>query len=67
MCGTDYKSNCNQYFRFQLISNDSKMIRTSGVITDEGKRLFLYKSKIKAVNTSFYDGKIEVDIVYNKN
>ncbi|MFQ5496593.1 MAG: ArsR family transcriptional regulator [Nitrosopumilus sp.] len=54
------------YRRIQLL-HDSKMIRTSGVITDEGKRLFLYKSKIKAVNTSFHDGKIDVDIVYNKN
>jgi len=43
------------------------MIRTSGVITDEGKRLFLYKSKIKAVNTSFHDGKIDVDVVFNHN
>jgi len=54
------------YRRIQQL-HDSKMIRTSGVITDEGKRLFLYKSKIKAVNTSFHDGKIDVDIVYNKN
>ena len=54
------------YRRIQVL-HDSKMIRTSGVITDEGKRLFLYKSKIKAVNTSFHDGKIDVDIVFNKN
>jgi predicted transcriptional regulator len=54
------------YRRIQLL-HDSKMIQTSGVITDEGKRLFLYKSKIKAVNTSFHDGKIDVDVVFNKN
>ena len=54
------------YRRIQQL-HDSKMIRTSGVITDEGKRLFLYKSKIKAVNTSFSDGKIDVDVVFNKN
>jgi predicted transcriptional regulator len=54
------------YRRIQLL-HDSKMIRTSGVITDEGKRLFLYKSKIKEVNTSFHDGKIDVDVVFNKN
>jgi len=42
------------------------MIRTSGVITEEGKMLFLYKSKIKEVNTSFHDGKIDVDVVFNK-
>jgi len=54
------------YRRIQQL-HDSKMIRTSGVITDEGKRLFLYKSKIKAVNTSFHDGKIDVDVVFNPN
>ena len=54
------------YRRIQQL-HDSKMIRTSGVITDEGKRLFLYKSKIKAVNTSFHDGIIDVDVVFNKN
>ena len=52
------------YRRIQQL-HDSKMIRTSGVITDEGKRLFLYKSKIKAVNTSFHDGKIDVVVVFN--
>ncbi|MGY5148207.1 MAG: ArsR family transcriptional regulator [Candidatus Nitrosopumilus sp. bin_7KS] len=54
------------YRRIQQL-HDSKMIRTSGVITDEGKRLFLYKSKIKAVNTSFHDGKIDVDVIFNPN
>jgi len=54
------------YRRIQQL-HDSKMIRTSGVITDEGKRLFLYKSKIKEVKTSFHDGKIDVDVVFNKN
>jgi len=53
------------YRRIQQL-HDSKMIRTSGVITDEGKRLFLYKSKIKEVKTSFHDGKIDVDVVFNK-
>ena len=52
------------YRRIQQL-HDSKMIRTSGVITEEGKRLFLYKSKIKEVNTSFHDGKIDVDVVFN--
>jgi len=54
------------YRRIQQL-HDLKMIQTSGVITDEGKRLFLYKSKIKEVNTSFHDGKIDVDVVFNKN
>ena len=54
------------YRRIQQL-HDSKMIRTSGVITEEGKRLFLYKSKIKEVNTSFSDGKLDVEVVFNKS
>ena len=54
------------YRRIQQL-HDSNMVRTSGVITEEGKRLFLYKSKIREVNTRFYDGKITVDVVFNKN
>ena len=54
------------YRRIQQL-HDSKMIRTSGVITEEGKRLFLYKSKIKEVKTSFSDGKLDVEVVFNKS
>jgi len=54
------------YRRIQQL-HDLKMIRTSGVITEEGKRLFLYKSKIKEVKTSFSDGKLDVEVVFNKN
>ena len=54
------------YRRIQQL-HDLKMIRTSGVITEEGKRLFLYKSKIKEVNTSFSDGKLDVEVVFNKS
>ena len=54
------------YRRIQQL-HDGHMIRTSGIITDEGKRLFLYKSKIKEVNTRYCDGKISVDVVINKN
>ncbi|KAF6247399.1 transcriptional regulator [Nitrosopumilus sp. b3] len=54
------------YRRIQQL-HDSHMVRTSGVITEEGKRLFLYKSKIKEVNTRFCDGKITVDVVFNTN
>ena len=54
------------YRRIQQL-HDSHMVRTSGIITEEGKRLFLYKSKIKEVNTSFSNGKIEVGVIFNKN
>jgi len=44
---------------------DNKLLRTSGTITDEGKKLFLYKSKIKGIQSTFNDGQVEVDLTPN--
>jgi len=52
------------YRRVQTLY-DNKLIRTSGTITDEGKRLFMYKSKIKGINSKFANGKIEVELIPN--
>ena len=52
------------YRRIQTL-HDNKLLGTSGVITDDGKRLFLYKSKIKGFQSSFNDGKMEVELILN--
>ena len=52
------------YRRIQTL-HDSKLIQTSGMITDEGKRLFLYKSKIKGIKSKFESGKMEVELILN--
>lgn len=44
------------YRRIQTLY-DNKLLRTSGTITDEGKKLFLYKSKIKGIQSIFNDDK----------
>ena len=54
------------YRRIQIL-HDSKLIRTSGTITDEGKRLFLYKSKVKGINSKFGNSKIEVELIPNQH
>ncbi|PIW35233.1 MAG: transcriptional regulator, partial [Nitrosopumilales archaeon CG15_BIG_FIL_POST_REV_8_21_14_020_33_23] len=36
-----------------------------GSISDDGKKYFLYKSKIKAISTSYNGSNIEVEIVPN--
>jgi len=54
------------YRRIQTLY-DSKLILTSGTITDEGKRLFLYKSKVKGINSKFGNGKIEVELIPNQH
>ena len=52
------------YRRIQTL-HDTKLIQTSGMITDEGKRLFLYKSKIKGIKSKFESGKLEVELILN--
>ncbi len=53
------------YRRIQTLY-DNKLLRTSGTITNDGKRLFLYKSKIKGIQSNFCNGQVEVEIILNK-
>ncbi len=52
------------YRRIQTL-HDNNLVKTSGVITEEGKRLFLYKSKVKGIQSRFNDGKTEVELILN--
>ena len=52
------------YRRIQTLY-DNKLVQASGMITDDGKKLFLYKSKIKGINSRYYDGHIEVELITN--
>ena len=52
------------YRRIQTL-HDNKLIQTSGMITDEGNRLFLYKSKIKGIKSKFESGNLDVELILN--
>ena len=52
------------YRRIQTLQ-DSKLLCVSGTISDDGKKLFLYKSKIKGIQSTFNDGQIEVELILN--
>jgi predicted transcriptional regulator len=52
------------YRRLQSL-HDNKLLRISGSISSDGKKYFLYKSKIKAISTSFNGNFVEVEIVPN--
>ena len=54
------------YRRVQNL-HDNKLLHTSGTITDEGKKLFMYKSKIKGMKSIFDNGQIEVELILNNN
>ncbi len=52
------------YRRIQTLC-DNKLLKTSGSISQDGKKFFIYKSKIKSINADFNEGKIKVEIILN--
>ncbi len=52
------------YRRLQVL-HDNKLLGISGSISDDGKKFFLYKSKVKTISTSVNGNKIEIEIVPN--
>lgn len=52
------------YRRVQRLHHD-KLLGISGSISQDGKKYFLYKSKVKSIMTCFNNGSIEVEIVPN--
>jgi len=52
------------YRRVQEL-HDQKLLGISGSINDDGKKYFLYKSKIKSIMACFNGGSLEIEIVPN--
>ncbi|MDE1863427.1 MAG: helix-turn-helix transcriptional regulator [Thaumarchaeota archaeon] len=52
------------YRRVQLLHRH-KLLAISGSISQDGKRYFLYKSKVKSIVTCFGNGSLDVEIVPN--
>ena len=52
------------YRRLQTL-HDNKLLGISGSISDDGKKYFLYKSRVKAIATSFNGRNIEIEVVPN--
>jgi hypothetical protein len=52
------------YRRVQRL-HSHKLLGISGSINEDGKKYFLYKSKIKSIMTCFKNGTLEVEIVPN--
>jgi len=52
------------YRRIQTL-HDNKLLHTSGTISEDGKKLFLYKSKIKGIQSTFSNGQVEVKLILN--
>ncbi len=52
------------YRRLQTL-HDNKLLGISGSISDDGKKYFLYRSKIKAISTTFNGNYVEIEVVPN--
>ena len=52
------------YRRIQTL-HDNKLVGVTGLISSEGKKYFLYKSKVKAITTSCNGNEIEIRVVPN--
>lgn len=52
------------YRRLQTL-HDNKLLGISGSISDDGKKYFLYKSKIKGISTTFNGSYVEIEVVPN--
>ena len=52
------------YRRLQTL-HDNKLLGISGSISDDGKKYFLYRSKVKGISSSFHGNNIEIQIVPN--
>ena len=52
------------YRRLQTL-HDNKLLGITGSISDDGKKYFLYRSKIKAISSSFRGGFVEIEIIPN--
>ncbi len=52
------------YRRLQTLY-DCKLVKISGMISDDGKKFFLYKSKIRSLCASFTGNYVEIEVVPN--
>ena len=52
------------YRRLQTLQ-DNKLLQISGMINEDGKKSFLYKSRIRGIQSTFNDGKTEVELILN--
>ena len=54
------------YRRLQTL-HDNKLLKISGSISDDGKKYFLYKSKVKGISSIFNGSYVEVEIIPNRS
>jgi DNA-binding transcriptional ArsR family regulator len=62
---TDTKIPISTIYRRLQMLHDGKLVSISGEISDDGKKLFLYKSKVGGITIAFNGDQIEVETIPN--
>ena len=52
------------YRRLQTL-HDNRILQPSGIISDDGKKLFMYKSRIRGMQSNYDNGKVDVKLLFN--
>ena len=52
------------YRRLQDL-HDAKLLGISGSISDDGKKFFMYRSKVRTISTTFDGSQIQVSVIPN--
>ena len=53
------------YRRLQTL-HDNNLLHTSGMINEDGKKLFLYKSRVNRIYSTFENGHIDVKLIFKQ-
>ena len=61
----EYKIPISTVYRRLQDLHDAKLLGISGSISDDGKKFFMYKSRIRGISTVFDGTKIDVVIIPN--
>lgn len=61
----EYKIPISTVYRRLQDLHDAKLLMISGSISDEGKKFFMYKSKVRGISTTFDGSAVHVYIVSN--
>jgi len=63
--GAETEISMSSIYRKIQVLCDNKLLVITGTISDDGKKSFLYKSKIKTINAFYHGDEIKVEVTFN--
>ena len=62
---TEYKIPISTVYRRLQDLHDAKLLGISGSISDDGKKFFMYRSKVRGISTMFDGSAVHVSVIPN--